>query len=309
MEHTAKNFVLQLGSLLTLYASVTALLMLVFGVTNILLSDLATDYYNYQSNASFVRFGIAMLVVFFPAYLVLTRYVNQSRRGEAGGAYLSLTKWLIYLSLLVGGGILLGDFVMIILTFLEGEITTRFIVKALAFFVVVGSSGVYYFLDAKGYWNTHKKYSEYYGMTTIIIVIFSIVFGFTNIELPAAQRMILFDQQRVDALSNIQMQIGEYYRAKQILPDSLADLTVIGFGFEPAVDPETEVPYEYTQMAETSFQLCATFSSASTKQGVQYARPMTGFDENWDHTAGHFCFERTIDPAFFPPTIDKLQIR
>jgi hypothetical protein len=37
---------------------------------------------------------------------------------------------LVYLSLLVGGGVLLGDLVAVILAFLNGEITTRFILKA-----------------------------------------------------------------------------------------------------------------------------------------------------------------------------------
>jgi hypothetical protein len=47
---------------------------------------------------------------------------------------------LVYLSLLVGGGVLLGDLVAIILAFLNGEITTRFILKAGVLLVVVGAA-------------------------------------------------------------------------------------------------------------------------------------------------------------------------
>src|SRR5690606_2430047 len=109
-----------------------------------------------------MRFGIAMLLVFFPTYIFLTRTVNQIRRKETG-TYLMLTKWLVYLSLLVGGLILLGDLVTVVLTYLNGEITLRFILKAATLLLVIGAAFFYYILDARNYWNNHEKESKLYA--------------------------------------------------------------------------------------------------------------------------------------------------
>jgi uncharacterized protein YacL len=153
MENTTpKHFVLQLGSLISLYISLGFLLGLLFGIINLKFPDATEGYWALESASSAVRLGIAMVIVFFPTYLILTRLVNKLRRQEKNGSYLNLTKWLVYLSLLVGGGVLLGDLVAVIMTFLEGEITQRFIFKALAVLVVVGLAFHYYILDARGFW-------------------------------------------------------------------------------------------------------------------------------------------------------------
>jgi hypothetical protein len=118
MENTAKNFALQLGSLIALYVSIVALVTLLFGLITIFYPDVANGYWEYNSASSSVRFGIALLVIFFPVYIVLTRMVNTTRRIEQG-SYLTLTKWLIYLSLLVGGVTILGDLVSVVNAFLN----------------------------------------------------------------------------------------------------------------------------------------------------------------------------------------------
>jgi hypothetical protein len=58
-----------------------------------------------------------------------------------------------------------------------------------------------------------------------------------------------------------------------------------------------------------AFQLCATFTK-ETPEGVaieNFSQPQpvgaykNGFEENWKHTAGKVCFDRTIDPELYPP--------
>lgn len=300
--NTARNFALQLGALISLYVSLSALITLIFAITDIVLPD-ALDYYSYGSSAWQVRFGIAMLVVFFPTYLALTRMVNKVRRTETEGAYLTLTKWLIYLSLLVGGAVLLGDLVTVLLTFLNGEITTRFLIKAAALIVIVGSACSYYVLDAKGYWIVHEKESVRYGALMALVVAVAIVFGFTHIEMPKAQRAIILDQQRVSDLSQMQSQIGEYYRIKQALPANTDELTNIGFGYILPTDPESHEPYAYTAKASTTFEVCADFATEGGETGkdeYSIAYPIGGMTTgSWEHKAGRTCFSRTIDPDFF----------
>lgn len=297
MENTAKNFALQLGSLITLYVSLGALISVVFGVITTQYPDAIAGYWEYDSAQYSIRLGIALLIVFFPAYVVLTRLVNTIRRTEQG-TYLSLTKWLIYLSLTLGGGIMLGDLVVIINSFLNGELTTRFILKALSFLIIVGCAFVYYLLDARNYWQAHEKQSIQYGIGMSAIVLAALVVGFMNSDTPKEVRETRLDATQITDLTTIQRNIESYYTLNGNLPESIEDAFN---GILPPVAPEDRNPYVYTIKTAESFELCADFARASSKsEQMQYAEPMVsniGIKNpyNWDHGVGNWCFERILN--------------
>jgi len=299
-NNTAKNFVLQLGSLITLYLSVSFLLVLLFSVINLLYPDATEGYYHVESASESVRVGIAMLVVFFPVYLVLTRKVNNFRREETSHSYSGLTKWLIYLSLLIGGGVLLGDFVAIILAFLNGELTTRFVLKAGALLVIVGAAFYYYLQDARGYWLKREKMSLNYAIGMSIIVIASLILGFSHTETPTEVREMKIDDRQVQDLRNIQYRISDYMSANNELPETLDDI----FGGVKTVEAsEGRKAYTY-ETTEGGFNLCADFaypSQNTDRMHFSMAEPMRLGNEmqikggnNWDHEEGYVCFERVV---------------
>jgi hypothetical protein len=287
--------VLQLGSLVGLYLSVSFLLVLLFGLINLLYPDAAEGYYAAESAASQVRIGIAMVVVFFPTYLILTRIVNKLRRKDGQGAYLGLTKWLIYLSLLVGGIAILVDLVVVINTFLEGEITQRFILKAFAVLAIVGAAVHYYILDAKGFWLKREDMSIYYGIGVGIVAFVAVAYGFAYIETPAEVREGRIDEQQLVDLQNIQYQIESYYTLNNALPETLVDLPK---GIDLPQASEGREPYTY-ERTENGFALCATFAQASTGDQYSYLMPMDETmviknRDNWTHGEGRYCFERVV---------------
>lgn len=299
MENTAKNFALQLGSLAALYISLTAFIVLLFGIINIQFPDPALDsYYSFDGDSSSIRFSIAFLVIFFPTYLLLTRLVNTIRRVEHG-TYLTLTKWLIYLSLLIGGGVLLGDLVMILNNFLNGDLTTRFILKAIAFFLVVGTAFVYYIFDAKGYWQGNEKTSLRYGGVVSVAVVIALISGFMKIEAPAQVREMRIDQTQVNDLQIIQTHIEEFNMINAKLPATISEVYV---GMKAPEASAERAAYRYNVIDKTTYELCAEFAYPTPKsmQG-QYSMPMLkeGY-YTWDHGTGEKCFERKIsvpDPA------------
>lgn len=295
-NNTAKHFVLQLGSLVSLYLSVSFLLVLLFGLINLKFPDPAEGYYAIESAASAVRLGIAMVIVFFPTYLILTRIVNKTRRDAKDGTYLSLTKWLIYLSLLVGGIAILVDLVVVIMAFLEGELTVRFLLKAGAVLVVVGAAVYYYLLDARGYWMQEEKKSVYFAGVMSVIVLASVIYGFSSIEAPTTVRAEKLDAEQISDLQTIQYQIENHLVLNSELPETLETIELSGVPL-PTAAPEREA-YTYERTAK-GFTLCATFAAASTPDEFAWA-PM--IDEtaaiknrdNWTHSAGRYCFERVV---------------
>lgn len=297
-NYTAKHFVLQLGSLVSLYLSVSFLLVLIFGVVNLLFPDAVDAVWEVESASSQIRLGIAMTIVFFPTYIILTRLVNKARRLDSAGGYLGLTKWLIYLSLLVAGIALLVDLVVVITTFLEGDVTQRFVLKALSVLVVIGAGFYYYLLDARGHWLQKEKQSTIFaGVTTLIVLIF-VVSGFSNIETPTQVREQKIDDTQILGLQNIQWQIQNYLSINNSLPTSLDDAYV---GMSVPQAPEGRVAYKY-EITDKGFALCATFVGPSRKGEYFASQPImpAGKEtvitnpDNWEHGVGEWCFERVV---------------
>ncbi len=300
-NHTAKHFALQLGSLASLYLSVAFFLVLLFGMIDIIFPDALDSVWQIESSTSMIRFGFAMTVVFFPTYLFLTRRVNKNRRDSNDGTYLGLTKWLIYLSLLVGGAVLLGDLVGVIMGFLEGDLTQRFLLKAIAVFVVAGSAFFYYLKDAQGYWMKNEKQSVAYGCLAAMAIFTTLVVSLGYIETPAEVRERKADQQQVQDLREWQWAVQDYLYTNNKLPEGIM-AAYEGRGQVPQA-PENRSAYTYA-LKESGFELCATFSEDNTDRD-NFGRPFPVSledgegpvilnTENWYYEAGKSCFEREV---------------
>jgi hypothetical protein len=295
-NNTAKHTVLQLGSLVTLYLSVSFLVVLLFSVINLMFPDATDSYWQIESSGSSVRLAIAMLIVFFPTYIVLTRRVNVNRRTETNNFYLGLTKWLIYLSLLVGGGVLLGDAVAVILGFLEGDLTTRFFLKAMALLLVVGGAFYYYLKDAQGYWVANEKKSKTYGLAMSLIVLASVITGLFFIETPTAVREMRLDEAQINDLQNIQWQIeSRLAMSSSTVPATLEEAYD---GMIVPEAPEGRDAYTY-EVTDKGFNLCATFSKNSNTNnsiwGPTYEKEaLIQNGNNWQYKEGRYCFERVV---------------
>ena len=297
MKHdTAKHFVLQLGSLISLYISLGFLISLLFGLINSIFPDPTDQYYQIQSTTEGIRLAIAMLVVFFPAYLVLTRLTNKLRRKETTGEFLPLTKWLIYLSILVGTLILLSDIVIVLWTFLSGEITARFILKAVAVLGVVGLALYYYILDVRGYWVKHESKSVMIGYGVLTAVFVTVAFGFGNIETPSQVREMKLDAQQITDLQTIQWRVQDaIIQSSSTVP---TDLKVVFGEFPAPTAPDNREAYSYAK-TDKGFELCATFARDSIPN--QFDRPIMSDKsmpivnaEDWQHKAGRYCFKRLV---------------
>jgi hypothetical protein len=294
----AKSFVLQLAALATLFVSLPAFITLVFSIINLQFPDAADHYWQLESAESSIRYSIAVLVIFFPAFLVLTRKVNQSRR-NAGELYHTLTRWLIYLALLVAGMIVLGDLAVVVYTFLNGEITLRFILKAVALLLIVGGASYYYLLDAHDHWQRKERESIQIGIGTLVVVLGFAIFGFTMIDAPSVAREVRIDQQQISDLQDIQWRIEAYHQENNSFP---ANIEMLYRDFPVPVEPEGREPYDYNITGIDSYELCADFVHATPASERSIAKPMvTGDDvylqnQNWEHGAGGKCFARKIIP-------------
>jgi hypothetical protein len=304
-QTTAKDFFLQLGTMIVLYSGVIALLNLLFTVINHAFPRVATTYYYYS--ASSISFPVATLIVAFPLFLWLSWVLKKEYTTDPSRRELGVRKWLLYITLFVSAAGLAGDLVTVIYYFLDGQdLTSSFLLKALSVLVVVGGVFLYYLQDLRNTLTDSRR--TLWRIVAAVLVLGSIVLGFSVIGSPATQRKIRQDSQRVMDLQNLQNQIPFYYQQKGSLPTSLEVLNDSLRGFQAPVDPVTGAAYEYRVEQDLSFSLCATFErpSPTPNSNRSHAEPayyggIKG-DSSWQHGVGRQCFTRTIDPAFYPLT-------
>lgn len=294
----AKYFAQQLGSLFSLYLALGFFLGLVFGLVNLYFADVGDTSWQQERYQDTVRLGFAMTVVFFPTYLYLTRLVNQCRRLDTGCEYLNVTKWLIYLSLLVAGGVFLITLVTTIVYWLQGEASERFLLKVAAVLLVSASVFLYYRMDATLYWLRHPWASILCGTVSTIIILLTLVVGVTVIDSPNTKRQQQIDQQQVSDLQDMQRAIIHYLVREERLPAG------IGAAYDGQVAPsapEGRSAYRYELTLE-GFNLCAEFKTDTTADDFS---PLFPYETNrygpavlnrddWRHPAGMYCFERPV---------------
>ncbi|MBI2674242.1 MAG: hypothetical protein HYX22_00690 [Candidatus Yanofskybacteria bacterium] len=313
-KNLPRDTFLYLLAIITLVVVAVGFGMAVFNYIDFYFPDPATDYYRSASSyEGAIRQAMAMLIVVFPVFFWVSRFLRKDVRLHPEKKELKIRKWLLYLTLFAAALVIIGDFVTVVNNFLRGELTTRFALKALTIFFISGSVFYYYLaqLKEKGSGTLFLKYLTPF---IVAVVIAAVGWGFAVIGSPFAQREKRFDEKRVQDLQTIQNQIIYYWQSKQSLPLILSDLEDTISGFKVPLDSQSGEEYEYSVSRgdEVGFELCAVFnnsdiSGVETNVVVKPVAPRGEYytNENWQHDAGRYCFERTIDPDLYPSIKQK----
>lgn len=301
---TAKDVFSHLFAIVTLYVSVVSFIILGFQYIDVTFPDALSLYYIGALDA--IRGGMASLIVMWPAFVAISWFMQKDARADAEKREIGIRKWLLYLTLFVTAITIVVDLITLVNYFLNGEITTRFILKVLVVLATAIAVFAYYLWDLRAESIAKSMVPKKTAIAASVVVIATIVLGFVLVGSPTQQRKVRFDDQRVSDLSNIQNEITNYYSLKKgALPSSLADLTNSLSGFTAPTDPTTGASYEYSVKEGLTFELCATFESASvgnaqTDLSMPYRAYGVNYYGNWNHGVGRTCFERTIDPDLYP---------
>jgi hypothetical protein len=306
---TARDFFLHLLSIVTLYMSATAFITLLFQYVNRFFPDaILLDYYYYDMGTGPLRFAIATLLVVFPVYIWSTWYLQKVYTKEPELKTSGVRKWLIYLTLFVATFMIIGSLISILNSFLSGELSVRFFLKASAVLVVASLIFTYYLYDIRDALTRGKRTVFRYG--TIALVALFVIGSFFLVGSPARQRVLRFDSMRSQHIQTIKYSVDSYYVQTGRLPGSLTELNDAPYYLGTSVtDPETGELYEYRATGEREYQVCATFgmSSDDTRFGTKTTVPAEPNIFAYEHEAGRQCFEliapeRTLENTDVIPT-------
>ena len=258
----------------------------------------AHDYVYNLRNA--VTWQMASIAVAFPIFVLVMRTILREAQDHPERLQSPVRKWLTYIALLLTAAAMICDLIWFLDYFLTGELTARFVLKALTVMIICAAIFSYYLGSLRWDRNTNvaeaRSRSVKFGIAAAAAVIVSFCIGLGVAGTPSAQRHLEADARRVQDLRTIATAITSWHERSQrdnlpSLPASLRDLS----GKEPStsgiIDPESKAPYVYHPVAGTEYELCATFWAPEENGQLHPA-------QFWSHGKGQTCF--TLD-ASRPP--------
>lgn len=242
-----------------------------------------------------VRWAAASLLIAFPVFLLCSRIVARSLARDPDKRSSGVRRWLTYLTLFLAALVLIGDLVVLVSGLLSGELTSRFVLRALVVFVIAGLVFGHYLLDLRrdedhGGAAPRLAWLARAGAVGVLVAIAASLW---MVGSPRQARSREMDQMRQRDL----VQIAEHLRMRQgrrqAQPVSLEELRLDAMSADVRVaDPETHATYGYEPIDSTRVRLCAVFARAdSVGPWGEQAQPF------WRHGAGEHCYEFRIDGA------------
>lgn len=141
----AREAFLHLVSFIALYISAFSFGSLLFEFIDKSFPDsISGDRYHDPSRLST---SLAAIIVAFPLYLLMIRYLKKSESVDPEQRESKVKKWLNYITLVIVAAVIIIDLVAVIANLLGGELTIRFILKALTVLYIAGSIFWYYLWD------------------------------------------------------------------------------------------------------------------------------------------------------------------
>lgn len=246
-----------------------------------------------------IRWSLASIIVVFSVLMWAWRFLQHDVAAHPEKGDARIRRWLLYLTLFVAGGFLIGDAIALIFGWLQGNLTIQFALKVLVV-LYIAATVFYYFLKAL-HSVVQPRIAKIVGWIAVGVVIVSVVVGFIASGSPFSARLERLDERRANDLQVLQWQIVSYWQSKGTIPATLEDLKDPISGFIVPVDPQTKEAYEYVRKGERAFTLCATFVTDSSSASSSAPRAVYDIENSsWAHGIGRVCFERTIDPQLYP---------
>jgi len=237
-----------------------------------------------------VTWQMASIAVAFPVYLLVMRTIVREVREHPERLQSGVRKWLTYIALLGTAGTMIGDLIWFLDYFLAGELTARFVLKALTVMVICGAVFFYYLASLRV--NNSKARTLAFGIGASVAVAAAFSIGLGVAGTPSAQRRLQADIKRVQDLRGIAFAVKAWRdhaglaNSTPIMPAALSAIQAKGaLSATQLADPETNAPYDYRVISGPRYELCASFSTR--QPDGRYPGPEPPF---WHHDKGRECF-------------------
>jgi hypothetical protein len=146
---SAREAFLYLVLFTALYISAYNLGALAFHFIERAFPDAAAGAPDSDARRQAIRWAVANLLVSFPLFLALSVSRERALAKDPTRRGSRVRKWLTYLTLFLGAGVLLGDLIALVNGVLSGDLTTRFVLKVAVVAAIAGTAFGYYLGDLR----------------------------------------------------------------------------------------------------------------------------------------------------------------
>ena len=274
-KNPAFHLFLYLVAFLALGFLVAGEIIVFFQMINKFVPDpqsLHLDYsYVYYDNDA-LKFGLSALIVALPIYFFVLMLIEKKLGKNEIGAVSLVRKFITYLAMFAFSGMAIGSLISLLYNYFDGELTTRFVLKALVFFAVSIIFFGFYFWEIRRKEIVRKPFIFFYS-GLLVFAIISVVLGFVVIDNPKVTREKKIDNELVDKMNTFTFGVNSYYKEHKKLPNT----------DEKSLN-RTNGEITYKPGEDHTYELCGDFLRAT--DGNESRR----YSDEWPHSAGEHCF-------------------
>ncbi|MDP3042849.1 MAG: DUF5671 domain-containing protein [bacterium] len=294
-NNSAKFAFFYLLSLVALIFMALASGMIIFQIINKKIIDVL-EQFSVSYSPDQLKFAISALIISAPIYYLVMRQIFKSLFSGELAKDSGVRKWLTYFILFVASVVMLGWLIAVINNFLDGELTIKFILKAMTAIVIAAAVFTFYFYDIKREETAGKKDKViriyFYGSLAAVAAVFIASLFF--VESPSQTRNRKYDNAILDKFNQIDNAINTYYQDYEKLPAGLEELkTEFTYITDKDLEnPATKEKFEYKIINENTYELCSAFITSNKDEDVIYGN--YDYKDRWSHKAGYQCLGQKV---------------
>ena len=215
-----------------------------------------------------LRLSVSALVVASPVFAYVTRIVRRDVEAQPSARTSRIRLHITYLTLFIASCVLVGAVTALLYSFLGGELTVRFLLKALTVAAIAGGVFGNYLRDLREAERDFRnapvlRRRDPLSALGAAAVAVAVVSGLVTLGSPAGQRRERLDARRAQDLQVISQAIDRYEATHERLPATLDELQRSSDIQVAITDPVTLEPYGYETGEGTAYELCAVFELAT----------------------------------------------
>ncbi len=268
--------------------------MIIFQIINKNIID-ALEQFRGRYSPDQLKFAISALVISAPIFYVTARQIYKNLFSGVLRHDSGVRKWLTYLILFASSVVMLGWLIAVVNSFLDGELTMKFVLKAITAIGIAAGIFTFYLYDIRREEVADKKDKMigiyFYGSLAVVIAVFIASLFF--VESPTETRNRKLDNTILASFENINGAIETYYNDNNQIPASLDEIKA-EFSYitqSDLEDPMTRKEFEYKAGGGDTYELCAIFRT-SNKEDEDNRDNL--YNERWPHDAGEQCLKQKV---------------
>ncbi|RJQ34147.1 hypothetical protein C4566_02360, partial [Candidatus Parcubacteria bacterium] len=207
-------------------------------------------------------------------------------------------KWLTYFILLVSVVVMIGFLIATINSFLDGDLTTKFILKTLTALIISGSVFSFYLYDIKreSVEGKKDKVINFFAWGSLLVIAIVFVASWFFVQSPQETRKVKIDQEIIEDFYQINSAVIDYYTINDKMPSDLDVLLNNPDGFKLSVEvvqhSSSGKYYDYQVTADDEYKICADFVTSNIGDNAERYYYYGSGDYN--HDSGYQCFSQKV---------------